>query len=231
MAMSHSFAPSSNGSRQRDIVERPAALERSGNGPAGMEKKPPTESKPSAFDAEARELDKRLRQLASDYTALFLRYPHAEGRPSVAVLEKMHVLAALRVHPWRKQLAAQAVSLQAKAFGEGQHCFIQMWIDGIPEILERGDWDMDFAARNLITTLPAPLRVRCPGYPGMEDRDAFSAAAVAVASKIRDKVNEAAANDSERCQDPDANTIGRLALEAMGYERARDLRIFRPSND
>ena len=42
--------------------------------------KPPTKAKPSAFDAEAKALDKRLDQLASDYTSLFLRYPHVEGQ-------------------------------------------------------------------------------------------------------------------------------------------------------
>jgi hypothetical protein len=187
--------------------------------------KPPTKTKPSAFDAEAKALDDRLRELISDYAALFLRYPNVEGRPSVEVLEKMQVLAAIRVHPWRKKLADEASKIERAAFGEGQHVFLQMWIDGVPEILERGDWDVDFAARNLITTLHASLRVRCPDYPALEDRDAFTAATAAVASKIRDKVNEAAANDSERCQDPDAIAIGRLALEAMGYKGARYLRL------
>jgi len=141
--------------------------------------KPPTKAKPSAFDDEANELDQRLQQLTGDYAALFLRHPNVEGSPSGEVLEKMQVLAAIRVHPWRKQLAKQASKFEREAFGEGQHVFLHMWIDGIPEILERGDWDVDFAARNLITTLPAPLRVRCPGYPATEDRDAFTAAAVA----------------------------------------------------
>jgi hypothetical protein len=198
--------------------------------------KPPTEAKPSAeaeeapdeldadakpgaFDAEAKALDQRLRQLISDYAALFLRYPNVEGRPSVEVLEKMQVLAAIRVHPWREKLAKQASKFEREAFGEGQHVFLQMWIDGIPEILERGEWDVDFAARNLITTLPAPLRVRCPGYPALEDRDAFADATAAVADKIRDEVN-----DSKRCKDPDAIKIGRLALEALEYEGARHLR-------
>jgi hypothetical protein len=54
----------------------------------------------------------------------------------------------------------------------------------------------------------------------MDDRDAFTAATAAVASKIRDEVK-----DSKRCKDPDAITIGRLALEAMGYEGARHLRL------
>ena len=187
--------------------------------------KPPTKAKPSAFDAEAKELDQRLRQLISDYAALFLRHPNVEGSPSVEAYEKMRVLAAIRVHPWRKKMAYEASKFERKAFGEGQGVFLQMWIDGIPEILERGDWDVDFAARNLITTLHASLRVRCPNYPALEDRDAFTAATAAVASKIRDKVNEAAANDSERCQDSDAEAIGRLALEAMGYKKARHLRL------
>jgi hypothetical protein len=189
--------------------------------------KPPTEPEPSAFDDQAKALDQRLRQLISDYAALFLRYPNVEGRPSVEVLEKMQVLAALRVHPWREKLAKEASKFERAAFGGGQHVFLEMWIDGVPEILERGDWDVDFAARNLITTLPAPLRVLCPDYPGTEDRDARTAATVAVANKIRDKVIKAAAavSDSERCQDPDAITIGRLALEAMGYEGARHLRL------
>ena len=102
-----------------------------------------------------------------------------------------------------------------------------MWIDGVPEILKRGEWDVDFAARNLITTLPAPVRVRCPDYPAAEDRDAFTAATAAVANKIRDKVNKAAAavSDSEPCQESDAIAIGCLALEALGYEGARHLRL------
>ncbi len=186
----------------------------------------PTEPEPSAFDAEAKKLDHRLRELISDYAALFLRYPHAEGRPSVEAIEKVQVLAALRVHPWRKKLAGQANELQRDAFGGGQHVFLQMWIDAIPGSVQRREWDVQAVARDLITTLPAPLRIKCPGYPGCDDGDAFGAATVAVASKIRDEVK-----DSKRCQDPDAETIGRLALEAMGYKRARDLRRFRPQND
>ncbi|MBW2720384.1 MAG: hypothetical protein JRD94_18095, partial [Deltaproteobacteria bacterium] len=180
-----------------------------------------------AFDAEAKALDQRLRQLISDYAALFLRYPNVEGRPSVEAYEKMRVLAAIRVHPWRKKLADEASKIERAYFGEGQHVFLQMWIDGVPEILERGDWDVDFAARNLITTLHASLRVRCPGYPATEDRDAFTAATAAVANKIRDTMNDAAAaaNDSERCQDSDAIAIGCLALKALGYEGARHLRL------
>ena len=188
--------------------------------------KPPTKAKPSAFDAEAERLDKRLRQLISDYAALFLRYPNVEGRPSVEAYEKMRVLAAIRVHAWRKKLADEASKFEREAFGGGQHVFLQMWIDGVPEILERGEWDVDFAARNLITTLPAPLRVRCPGYPALEDRDAFADATAAVADKIRNAVK-----DSKRCKDPDAVVIGRLALEAMGDKNARHLRLLRPQKD
>jgi len=194
------------------------------------------DAKPSAFDAEAKALDQRLRQLISDYAALFLRFPHAEGRPSVEVLEKMQVLAAIRVHPWRRKMADEASKFEREAFGEGQGVFLQMWIDGIPEILERGEWDVDFAARNLITTLPAPLRVRChridpktgevTGYPALEDRDAFAAATKAVADKIRNAVQ-----DSKRCKDPDAIKIGRLALTALGDENARNLRLLRPQKD
>ena len=188
--------------------------------------KPPTKTKPSAFDAEAKGLDQRLQQLTGDYAALFLRYPNVEGRPSVEAYEKMRVLAAIRVHPWRKELAKQASKFEREAFGEGQHVFVQMWINGIPEILERGEWDVDFAARNLITTLPAPLRVRCPGYPALEDRDAFAAATKAVADKIRNAVQ-----DSKRCKDPDAIKIGRLALTALGDENARNRRPLRPQKD
>ena len=183
--------------------------------------KPPTKAKPGAFDAEAKALDQRLRQLISDYAALFLRHPNVEGRPSVEAYEKMRVLAAIRVHPWRKKLADEASKIERAYFGEGQHVFLQMWIDGIPEILERGDWDLDFAARNLITTLHASLWVRCPGYPGLPEDPkswpALEAAAVAVASKIRDEVLRA------EVEDPDARTIGRLTMKAMGDKNVRHL--------
>ena len=185
---------------------------------------PPAKPEPSAFDDEANELDQRLQQLTGYYAALFLRYPNVEGRPSVEAYEKMRVLAAIRVHPWREKLADEASKIEQEAFGGGQHVFLQMWIDGIPEILERGEWDVDFAARNLITTLPAPLWVRCPDYPAREDRDAFTAAAVA--DKIRNAVK-----DSKRCKDPDAVVIGRLALEAMGDKNARNLRLLRLQKD
>ena len=198
-------------------------LQRSGHGSAVMDNKPPTKPKPSAFDAEAKALDQRLQQLTGDYAALFLRYPNVEGRPSVEVLEKMQVLAAIRVHPWRKEMAKQASKFEREAFGEGQHVFLQMWIDGVPEILERCDWDVDFAARNLITTLHASLRVRCPGYPALEDRDAFTAATADVADKIRNAVK-----DSKRSKAPDARKIGQKALEALGDENARHLRPLRP---
>jgi hypothetical protein len=138
----------------------------------------------------------------------------------------MRVLAAIRVHPWRKKLADELSKIERAYFGEGQLVFLQMWIDGIPEILERGDWDVDFAARNLITTLHASLWVRCPGYPAREDRDAFAAATKAVADKIRNAVQ-----DSKRCKDPDAFKIGQKALEALGDKNARNLRFFRQQKD
>jgi hypothetical protein len=202
--------------------------------------KPPTKAKPGAFDAEAKALDQRLRQLISDYAALFLRYPNVEGRPSVEAFEKMRALAAIRVHPWRRKLVAQALTLERESLREagvelrqGADWWEREWIDAIPAIVQRREWDVQTVARDLITTMPASLRLRCPGYPGSEDRDAFSAAAVAVASKIGDKVNEAAAaaNDSERCQDSDALAIGLKALEAMGDKGARSLRLFRPPKD
>jgi len=39
----------------------------------------PTEPEPSAFDDQAKELDRRLRQLIGDYAALFHCYPNAEA--------------------------------------------------------------------------------------------------------------------------------------------------------
>ena len=193
----------------------------------------PTESKPSAFDDEAEKLDKRLRQLISDYAALFLRYPNAEGRPSVEAYEKMRVLAALRVHPWRKELAGQALTLERESLkaagvelGQKEDWWERSWNESIPGTVKRREWDVQAVARDLITTLPASLRLKCPGYPALEDRDAFSAAAVAVASKIRNEVQ-----DSKRCKDPDALAIGLKALEAMGDKGARHLRVFRPEKD
>jgi hypothetical protein len=206
-----------------------------------METKPPTKTKPSAeaeeapdeLDAEANELDQRLRELTGDYAALFLRYPNVEGRPSVEAYERMRVLAAIRVHPWRKKLAAQALTLEReslKAAGvelrQKEDWWERSWIESIPGTVKRREWDVQAVARDLITTLPASLRLKCPGYPALEDRDAFSAAAVAVASKIRNEVK-----DSKRCKDPDAIKIGRLALEAMGDKNARNLRLLRPQKD
>jgi hypothetical protein len=195
--------------------------------------KPPAEKKPSAFDAEAKELDQRLRQLISDYAALFLRHPNVEGRPSVEAYEKMRVLAAIRVHPWRKKLAGQALTLERESLKAAgvelrpkEDWWQRSWIESIPGTVKRREWDVQAVARDLITTLPASLRLKCPGYPALEDRDAFSAAAVAVASKIRNEVK-----DSKRCQDPDALAIGQKALEALGYEGARSLRLFRPQKD
>ena len=196
-----------------------------------METKPPIESKPSAFDAEANELDKRLRMLCHDYSMLFLRYPNVEGRPSVEAHEKARVLAALRVHPWRKKLVAQALTLERESLRkagielrQGADWWEREWIDAIPAIVQRREWDAQAVACDLITTMPASLRLRCPGYPGCDDGNAFSAAAVA--SRIRDEVKA-----SKRCKDPDAITIGRLALEAMGYKGARHLRLLRPPKD
>jgi hypothetical protein len=198
-----------------------------------MDNKPPTKAKPSAFDDEAKELDQRLRQLISDYTSLFLRHPNVEGRPSVEVLEKMQVLAALRVHPWRKKLSSLANELQREAFGEGQHWFLQTWIEGIAfhverrcaaaerEAIARDDAIVREAiARDLIATMPADLRTRCPGYPSLHDPDQISAAAVAVGLKIKAEVSLGIHGG-----DLDANAIGRLALEAMGYKGARHLRL------
>jgi hypothetical protein len=195
--------------------------------------KPPTKAKPSAFDAEAKALDQRLRQLISDYAALFLRYPNVEGRPSVEAYEKMQVLAALRVHPWRKKLAARANELQREAFGEGQHWFHQMWIDGIVfhverrcaaaerEAIARDDAIVREAiARDVIATMPADLRTRCPRYPSLHDPDQISAAAVTVGLKIKTELSLGIHGG-----DLDAIAIGRLALEAMGDKNARHLRL------
>jgi hypothetical protein len=202
--------------------------------------KPPTKAKPSAFEAEAKALDDRLRELISDYAALFLRYPNVEGRPSVEAFEKMRVLAAIRVHPWRRKLVAQALTLERESLREagvelrqGADWWEREWIDAIPATVQRREWDVQTVARDLITTMPASLRLRCPGYPGSEDRDAFSAAAVAVATKNGYNLTggAAAVSDSERCQDSDAIKIGRLALTALGDENARNLRILRPQKD
>jgi hypothetical protein len=195
--------------------------------------KPPAEAKPSAFGAEANELDQRLRQLISDYAALFLRHPNVEGRPSVEVYEKMRVLAAIRVHPWRKKLSSLANELQREAFGEGQHWFLQMWIEGIAfhverrcaaaerEAIARDDAIVREAiARDVIATMPADLRTRCPRYPSLHDPDQISAAAVTVGLKIKTELSLGIHGG-----DLDAIAIGRLALEAMGYEGARHLRL------
>ena len=77
-----------------------------------MDEQPPAKPDSGAFDDKAKELDKRLSQLVSDYLALYYRYPN-----SVAVLEKIQVLAALRVHPWRKKLAAIVASEINASFG------------------------------------------------------------------------------------------------------------------
>jgi hypothetical protein len=186
--------------------------------------KPPTKAKPSAFDAEAKALDQRLRQLISDYAALFLRHPNVEGRPSVEAIDKAQVLAALRVHPWRKKLSSLANELQREAFGEGQHWFLQMWIEGIAfhverrcaaaerEAIARDDAIVREAiARDVIATMPADLRTRCPRYPSLHDPDQISAAAVTVGLKIKTELSLGIHGG-----DLDAAKIGRLALEAMG---------------
>ena len=201
--------------------------------------KPPAEAKPSAFGAEANELDQRLRQLISDYAALFLRHPNVEGRPSVEAIDKAQVLAALRVHPWGKKLSSLANELQREAFGEGQHWFLQMWIEGIAfhverrcaaaerEAIARDDAIVREAiARDVIATMPADLRTRCPGYPSLHDPDQISAAAVTVGLKIKTELSLGIHGG-----DLDAAKIGRLALEAMGYEGARHLRLWRTQED
>ena len=183
--------------------------------------KPPAEAKPSAFGAEANELDQRLRQLISDYAALFLRHPNVEGRPSVEPIDKAQVLAALRVHPWRKKLSSLANELQREAFGEGQHWFLQMWIEGIAfhverrcaaaerEAIARDDAIVREAiARDVIATMPADLRTRCPRYPSLHDPDQISAAAVTVGLKIKTELSLGIHGG-----DLDAIAIGRLALE------------------
>jgi hypothetical protein len=194
--------------------------------------KPPTKAKPSAFDAEAKALDKRLDQLASDYTSLFLRHPNVEGRPSVEVLEKIQVLDALRVHPWRKKLAAiVAIEINA-AFGESHGWLRRMWIEAIAfhverrcAAAEREAIARDHAivreaiARDVIATMPADLRTRCPGYPSLHDPDAIQTAAVDVSLKIKTELSLGIHGG-----DLNAIKIGRSTLTALGYEgRADDL--------
>jgi len=220
-------------------MDKPPTKAKPSAEPEDAPDEPDADAKPSAFDAAAKALDQRLRQLISDYAALFLRYPNVEGRPSVEVLEKMQVLAAIRVHPWRRKLAAQALTLEReslKAAGvelrQKEDWWERSWIESIPGTVKRREWDVQAVARDLITTLPASLRLKCPGYPDLiadsvqAAADNLNAAAAAVASKIRNEVK-----DSKRCKDPHAITIGRLALEAMGDTGARNLRLFRPSND
>ena len=153
--------------------------------------------------------------------------------------EKMQVLAALRVHPWRKKLSSLANELQREAFGEGQHWFLQMWIEGIAfhverrcaaaerEAIARDDAIVREAiARDVIATMPADLRTRCPRYPSLHDPDQISAAAVTVGLKIKTELSLGIHGG-----DLDAIAIGRLALEAMGYKGARHLRLWRTQED
>ena len=64
--------------------------------------------------------------------------------------------------------------------------------------------------------MPASLRAKCPGYP--TDRRSLEAARVAVALRIKSKVNEAWGG-----QGLDSIKIGRATLTALGAKRARDL--------
>jgi len=213
--------------------------------------KPPTSPKPSAeqddapdeLDAEATasayaeqasELNQRLKELISDYSRLFLRHPQ-----SVEASERLRVLGAIQIHPWRKKLAAQVAALERDSLrasgvelGKAANWWEQSWLESIPAIVRRCENDVVAVARDLIASLPASLRVQCPGYPPlpedpeMEGWPALDAAAVAVASTIRREVE-----DWEGADDPDAIKIGRRALQAMGCKGARNLRLFRGKDD
>jgi len=196
--------------------------------------KPPTEAKPNAeqddapeeLDAEAQDRSARLRQLTSDYVGAFYRDPG-----SVENLETAQLLAAIRSRELRKKLAAVLARETNKAFGESHGWLRRMWIDSIPfhierrcaaaerEGIDRNDAIVREAiARDLITTMPADLQTRCPGYPPLIDPDKIAAAAVTVAQKVKAEVSIAI-----RAGDPDAIKIGRATLTALGCERARDL--------
>ena len=66
-------------------------------------------------------------------------------------------------------------------------------------------------------TMPAELRVRCPGYPPLTDPDALSVAAVAVALKVKSEVSLGI-----HCGDLNAIKIGRGTLTALSCKGRPD---------
>ena len=179
---------------------------------------------PEELDAEAQDRSARLRQLTSDYVGAFYRDSSVEN------LETAQLLGALGIRGFREKLAAVLARETNAAFGESHGWLLRMWIDSIPATIERrcaaadregmarGDGIVREAiARDMITTMPADLRTRCPGYPPLTDPERLSAAAEDVGLKIKRYVSEGMHGG-----ELDAIKIGRATLTALRYEGRPD---------
>ena len=216
-----------------------------GMGQQPVEKKPPTESKPSAEaeeapdepDAEARERIERLRQLADDYAAAFHRKPNPEDLRMARKLREMSRPDILLPETERipegdgfriREIPDRFIRVPGKVVNEilktphRNTWERQTWVNLIPVAIKSRDGDSVAVARDLMAIMPASLRAQCPGYPGCpdgkEDWEAFEAAAVAVATRIYDQVQI-----GKHGGPLDVIKVGRAVLTALGAKRARDL--------
>jgi hypothetical protein len=142
-----------------------------------MEKKPPTESKPSAEEEEApNKLDARLCQLTEDSWAAFFRDRTEEN------LQRAQLLSAISHSPERRsKLAQHERQLAGKvALTNPPHprkFWRTVWVRLIPDLVAAEENDSE-VARLLIGVLPAWLQAKCPKYPTNEAKLEAAVAAV-----------------------------------------------------
>ena len=144
-----------------------------------MEENPPTKNESSAEAEHApEELEARLRQLAEDSWATFLRDRTEEN------LQRAQLLSAISYSPERRsKLAQHERQLAGKAaLTNPQHprkFWRTVWVRLIPDLVAAEENDSE-VARLLIGVLPAWLQAKCPKYPTNEaELEAAVAAVVA----------------------------------------------------
>ncbi len=154
--------------------------------------KPPAKTKRSAEAEEAPdELDARLRELAQDAWTAYFRDRTEES------LQRANLLSAIGYSPERrKKLAQHERRLAGEEAGTNPRhpdlFWRKVWLKLVWPLVTNANGDHRAVARDLIVHMPAPLRVKCPGYPTSEPEFEQAVAKVVAAQQLRQRARHVA---------------------------------------